>query len=85
MDAATERPARGVSRTVTAARFDETIPEPSPTKLRCDYECGEPIYVGDTVILTYEGAAVHEDCWRDYCDETYRDRRGIADLDGNIT
>lgn len=70
-------------RVATMARFDENIPEPSPTKLRCDY-CEEPIYVGDCVITTYENEVVHEGCWRDYCDEIYRWQRGYVDDDGNV-
>lgn len=73
-----------MSRLTTMARFDERVPEPAEAPVACDYDCTEPIYVGDTVIRTYEGAVVHEDCWRDYCDEMYRDKRGTVDADGNI-
>lgn len=66
------------------ARFDENIAEPPFVRgVRCGY-CSDRVYVGDSVVRTYEGDVVHEDCWRDFCDMIYRDRRGYIDADGSI-
>lgn len=74
-----------MDRRVTMARFDEDIPEPNVVAgVSCDYDCGNDIHVGDAVVRTEDGEFVHEDCWRDYCDEMYASKRGTIDINGNI-
>lgn len=63
-------------RSVNLDRFGGA--EPSDTEystVRCAY-CSEYIAVGAEVRRTYECETVHDDCWRDYCDEIYSERRG---------
>ncbi len=52
--------------------------EPEETTLSghsCAY-CDDDIAVGAEVYRTYEGEYVHDDCWRPYCDSTYREWSG---------
>lgn len=70
------------SRLTSFARFDESIPEET-ADITCA-SCEESIYVGDEVIRTYEADVIHDDCWREYCDMIYREKRGVIDRRGEI-
>jgi hypothetical protein len=70
-------------RTASMARFNENVAEVIALQT-CAY-CDGDIYAGYEVVVTYDNDYVHDACWRDYCDATYRDVYGVLTDDGGIT